>query len=138
MSCRHLTSGHWINFTPNKLFATYADLTPLLLNKFPLWGLNFVTQICDPLSPDLQEALQTDSKCSTLDLSALTCRSSQLATLCSLCFAAVCQFALIRAKEKLISETVLPKLNRQSLAGCHAVAAPPSITAPHPASSVPI
>jgi hypothetical protein len=61
MSYRHPTSGHWLHLTPNKLFAAYADLTPLLPNKVSLWGLNLVTQFLDALSPDLQEALQTNS-----------------------------------------------------------------------------
>jgi hypothetical protein len=101
--------------TPDKLFAACADLTPLFPNGVSFEGLNLVIQFLAVLSPDLQEALQTGSTCSTPNLSALTCRSSQLlAALYSLCIAAVCQFALILAQEKLISKTVLRKMNGQS------------------------
>jgi hypothetical protein len=76
------------SFDPDRLFSAYADLTPLLPKQFsPFWGLNLVTQFLDALSPDLQEALQTNSMHSTPDLAALH----------SLCIAAVCQLALIFA-----------------------------------------
>ena len=60
MSYRNPTSGHWINLTPDELFAAYAELTPLLPNNVSLWGLNLVTQYHDALSHDIQEALQND------------------------------------------------------------------------------
>jgi hypothetical protein len=82
--------------------------------------------------------LETDPTCSTPDLSAVTsCCSSQLAALCSLRIADVCQFALIRAQKKLISKTVLCKMNRQS-PGVAAVAAPLSVAAPRPALMTPL
>jgi hypothetical protein len=82
-----------------------------------------VTQFLDALSPGLQEVLQTNPACSPPKLSTLTCGLSQLAALCALCIAAVCQFSLIRAQERLISKTVLCQTNRQSPSTA-AVAAP--------------
>jgi hypothetical protein len=99
------------------------DSTPLLPNKVSLWGLKLVTQFIDALSPGLQEVLQTNPACSPPNLSTLTCGLSQLPALCALCIAAVCQFSLIRAQERLISKTVLCQMNRQSPSTA-AVAAP--------------
>jgi hypothetical protein len=114
MAYRHHSSGHWVNLTPDELFAEYAELTPLLPNNVSLWGLNLVTQFLDALSLDLQEALQTDPLYSAPDLSTLTSRSSQLGALRSLRVAAVRQFTLLRAQERLIAKTINRKLNKQS------------------------
>jgi hypothetical protein len=131
MSYRHHSSGHWINLTPNELFAEYAELTPLLPSNVSLWGLNLVTQFLDALSFDLQEALQTDPLYSAPDLSTLTSRSSQLGALRSLRVAAVRQYTLLRAQERLIAKTINRKLNKQS-PGTTALAAPISASVVRP------
>ncbi len=138
MLYRHHSSGHWINLTPNELFAEYAELTPLLPSNVSLWGLNLVTQFLDALSFDLQEALQTDPLYSALDLSTLTSRSSQLGALRSLRVAAVRQFTVLRAQERLIAKTINRKLNKHS-SGTTALAAPisASVTRPIPSSLIP-
>jgi hypothetical protein len=126
MSFRNPASGHWINLSPDELYAAYADLTPLLPNTVSLWGLNLVTQFFDALSSDLQEALQVDPLYSTPDLASLTTRSAQLAALRSLRVAAVRQYMLLRNQERLISKTVLRKLKHNPTS---ALAAPISTTA---------
>jgi hypothetical protein len=131
MAYRNPSSGHWINLTPDELFAEYAELTPLLPNNVSLWGLNLVTQFLNALSLDLQEALQTDPLYSAPDLSTLTSRSSQLGALRSLRVAAVRQFTLLRAQERLIAKTINRKLNKQS-PGTTALAAPISASIIHP------
>ncbi len=138
MAYRHPSSGHWINLTPDELFAEYAELTPLLPNNVSLWGLNLVTQFLDALSIDLQEALQTDPLYSAPDLSTLTSRSSQLGALRSLRVAAVRQFTVLRAQERLIAKTINRKLNKHS-SGTTALAAPisASVTRPIPSSLIP-
>ena len=137
MSYRNPTSGHWVNMSPDELFAAYADLTPLLPNKVSLWGLNLVTQFFDALSSDLQEALQSDPLYSPPDLATLLTRSSQLAALRSLRVAAVRQYTLLRNQERLIAKTVLRKLKHvptTALAAPISVATPPVIP---PVASIP-
>jgi hypothetical protein len=137
MPYHHPTSGHWINLTPDELFAAYADLTVLLPNSVLLWGLNLVTHFHDTLSFDIQEALQTNPLYLAPNLSTLMSHSSELAALHSLRVAAVCQFTLIRAQEGLISKTILRKMNKLT-PGVTALAAPPSVATSRPVSSVPL
>ncbi len=136
MSYRHAITGHWINLTPDELFVMYADLTPLLPSTVSLWGLNLVSQFMDALSHDLQEALSTDPSYSPPDLSLLTTRSSQLDALRSLRVAAVRQFSLLRAQEKLIAKTVLRKMNPRT-PGATPLAAPFSAAPSRHASFAP-
>jgi hypothetical protein len=37
MSSRNPSNGHWLNLTPNKLYAEYSALTPLLPAQVSLW-----------------------------------------------------------------------------------------------------
>jgi hypothetical protein len=137
MSYRHSTSGHWINLTPDELFAAYTDLTPLLPTQISLWGLNLVTQFFDALSSDLQESIHTDPLYSSPDLSTLTSRSTQLDALRSLRVAAVRNHTILRNQEKLIAKTVLRKLKHGHTT---ALAAPLSVApaAPPPPPASPI
>ena len=114
----------------------YADLTPLLPSKVSLWGLNLVSKFMDALSHDLQEALSTNPSYLPPDLSLLTTRSSQLDALRSLRVAAVWQFSLLRAQEKLIAKTVLRKVNPRT-PGATSLAAPFSAAPPRHASFAP-
>jgi hypothetical protein len=140
MSYRHPTSGHWINLTPDELYAAYNDLTPLLPSKVSLWGLNLVSQFFDALSLDLQDALHTNPLYLPPDLSTLTTRSSQLAALRPLHVAAVRNYTILRNHERLIAKTVLRKLKHTgpatALAAPLSVASVPSVHAP--ASSIPL
>jgi len=136
MSYRHAVTGHWVNLTPDELFVLYADLTPLLPSKVSLWGLNLVSQFMDALSHELQEALSTDPLYSPPDLSLLTTRSSQLDALRSLRVAAVRQYSLLRAQEKLIAKTVLRKMHPRT-PGATSLAAPFSAAPPRHASFAP-
>jgi hypothetical protein len=111
----------------------YADLTPLLPSKVSLWGLNLVSQFMDALSHDLQEALLTHPSYLPPDIPLLTSRSSQLDALRSLRVAAVRQFSLLHAQEKLIAKTVLRKMNTRT-PGATSLAAPFSAAPPRHAS----
>jgi hypothetical protein len=115
MTSRNPVSGHWINLTPDELYAAYAELTPLLPNKVSLWGLNLVTQFHDTLLPELQGLLMSDSTYSAPGLLTLTSRSSQLTALHSLCITAVCHFTLHQAQEKLVTHNVACKLKHLPL-----------------------
>ena len=95
MSSRNPASGHWVNLTPDELFAAYQEITPLLPNRVSLWGLNLVTQFFDALSFDLQEAIQTDPQYTPPQLSTLTTRSSQLTALRRLRVMAVRQYTFL-------------------------------------------
>jgi hypothetical protein len=138
MTSRNPVSGHWINLTPDELYAAYAELTPLLPNKVSLWGLNLVTQFHDALSAELQELLMTDSTYCAPDLSSLTTRSSQLSAVRSIRVAAVRHFSLQRAQEKLVARTVARKLKHipSALTATYATAPPviPAILASVPPS----
>ena len=132
MSYRNPANGHWLNLTPDELYAEYSALTPLLPARVSLWGMNLVSQFHDALSPDLQDLLLADSTYLTPDLSSLTCRSTQLAALRSLRFFAVRHHTLMRAQEKLVARTIARKLKH----------APAALTVPFsaavsPPSSVP-
>jgi hypothetical protein len=129
MTSRHPVSGHWINLTPDELYAAYAELTPLLPNKVSLWGLNLVTQFHDALSPDLQDLLMADGTYFPPDLSTLTSRSSQLTALRAIRVVAVHHYALQCVQEKLVARTVLRKLKTATPSA--ALAAPFSV-APSP------
>jgi hypothetical protein len=110
MSYCNPSNGHWLNLTPDELYAEYSALTPLLPTNVTLWGMNLVTQFHDALSPDLQEVLLADSAYTTPDLSSLTSCLAQLATLRSLHFSAVGHHTLMRAQEKLVARTIAQKL----------------------------
>jgi hypothetical protein len=75
MSSWHPTPGHWLNITPDNLFANYSDLTPLLPANISLWGLNLVTQYHNGLSTDLQDLILLDLNYTPPNLSTLTSRS---------------------------------------------------------------
>jgi hypothetical protein len=72
ISYRNPISGHWVNLTPDDLFAEYSALTPLLPDNVQLWGLNLVTQFHDGLSPDLQDMILADTTYLPPNLSLLT------------------------------------------------------------------
>ena len=89
--------------------------------------------------PNIHEALQTNPLYSAPNLSTLASHSSQLAALRCLCVAAVRQFTFIRAQERLISKTLLQKLNKHNhnantLSSTNAL----SVVHSKPLSSVPI
>jgi hypothetical protein len=138
MTSRNPVSGHWINLTLDELYAAYAELTPLLPNKVPLWGLNLVTQFHDALSAELQELLMPDSTYCAPDLSTLTSRSSQLSALRSIRVAAIRHFSQQRAQEKLVACTVARKLKHipSALTATYSTAPPivPAILASVPPS----
>jgi hypothetical protein len=127
MTSRHPQSSHWINLTPDELYAEYSDLTPLLPSNVSLWGLNLVTQFFDALTQDLQDMLSTDASYQPPDLSSLTSRSAQLHALRTLRVAAVHHYHLFKAQEKLIAKTVLRKL-KQGPAANTALAAPTTVS----------
>jgi hypothetical protein len=132
MSSRNPVSGHWVNLTPDELFAAYQEITPLLPNRVSLWGLNLVTQFFDALSFDLQEAIQTDPLYSPPQLSTLTTRSSQLTALRCLRVVAVRQYTFLRNQERMIAKTVLRKMKNNPTAlsaPAHVLSSPPQLSA---------
>jgi hypothetical protein len=138
MSYRHPVSGAWINLTPDKLFAEYSTLIPLLPSDVQLWGFNLVNQFNDSLSADIQDLLITDPLYIAPPLSTLTSRSRQLAALRSLCVCAVCHHTNIKTQERIMNHTISRRLHSSSLKSVLPIAAvmlaPPPVPASYPAS----
>ena len=104
MSSPNPSSSALVTLHPNKVFAAYSNLIPLLPFKVSVWGLNLVTQLFDALSIDLQDALNVDSTYLPSDLSTLVTCSSQFGALHHLGVAAVCQHTWLHNQERLITK----------------------------------
>lgn len=107
MSSRNPSNRAWTNLSPDKLFAKYSSLTPMLPNNVLLWGLNLVSQFHDGLLSEIQDLLGDDPRYNQPNLATLK-------ALRDLRVAAVRIHAIIKKQEGLIPRTVTRRMKSQT------------------------